>query len=209
MTLSALRTRTRTELVLAGDDPESEWLCWQLLVGFPQLFTIFFWNVHMSFATEWWRILLLARFVLFFFFCSFFTCSPLRPPLLLRFCVFVIYNFPGDGAQIQQPPSEDLNRRQLECIHKYGRKFSGKFCNLDVFRDFNAKEEEIMREPLQLALRPSHCRLSHVYLSQFAVCLCVFVRMCEAEFTLVCVCVCFTRVWRLRSRIITSLTAEN
>lgn len=68
-----------------------------------------------------------ACFVVFFF-CSFFTCSPLRPPscFFLLFChLFVcLHNFPGDRAQIQQPPSEDLNRRQLERIHQYGRKFS-------------------------------------------------------------------------------------
>lgn len=137
-------------------------------------------------------MLLLARLVLLFFFCSFFTCSPLRPPscFFLLFChLFVcLHNFPGDRAQIRQPPFEDLDRCQLECLHKYGRKFSGKFCNLDVFRetlqpDFNSKEEQTMREPLQLALRPSHCRLSHIYLSPFAVCerVCVCVRMCEAE----------------------------
>lgn len=124
-------------------------------------------------------MLLLARLVLLFFFCSFFTCSPLRPPscFFLLFChLFVcLHNFPGDRAQIRQPPSEDLNRRQLECIHKYGRKFPGKFCNLDVFRetlqpDFNSKEE---------------------HLSPFAVyeCVCVCVSTCVRLNEHWCVCV--------------------
>lgn len=42
MILSAYQTLTRTELVLAEDAPESERLCWLLLVGFPPLSTNFF-----------------------------------------------------------------------------------------------------------------------------------------------------------------------
>lgn len=132
-----------------------------------------------------------ACFVFFLLFLLHLLTPPAALLLLSFFLSFIclcLHNFPGDRAQIRQPPSEDLNRRQLECIHKYGRKFPGKFCNLDVFRetlqpDFNSKEEQTMREPLQLALRPSHCRLSHVYLSPFAVCECVCVceHMCEAE----------------------------